>query len=161
MTETLSQTAEAPAITPADSVGELWARSPWNGMMSSRTLNTLRRHAVLTVGDLTSRTAADLTDLRRFGACGLEEVRRVLAPHGLSLAGDSAAETLRAAARLLHEGRRPDSLFFAVAVGDLLEAFAGCGCGEGDDHRAEKRAALRAARAVLAGAETEARDART
>jgi Bacterial RNA polymerase, alpha chain C terminal domain len=144
---------EAPAITPADSVEELWARSPWNGTVSSRTLNTLRRHAVLTVGDLTSRTAADLTDLRRFGARGLEEVQRVLAPHGLSLAGDSAAETLRAAAKLLHEGRRPDSLFFAAAVGDLLEAFAGCGCGEGDDHWREKRAALRAARAVLAGTE--------
>jgi hypothetical protein len=123
--------------------------------MSSRTLNTVLRHKILTVGDLTSRTAADLTDLRTLGAGGLAEILRVLAPHGLVLAADSAPETLRSAARALREGTRPGGPFFRGAVADLLEAFASCRCGEGDGQWPEKSAALRAARAVLAEAGAE------
>lgn len=41
----------------------------------------------------------------------------------------------------------------ALAVADLLETSAGCGCEEGDDHWPEKAAALKVARACLAATE--------
>jgi hypothetical protein len=49
-------------------------------------------------------------------------------------------------APLLHPPR-------ARALADLLEAFDGCACDEGDDHWAEKAAALNFAHLVLGGAD--------
>lgn len=42
-----------------------------------------------------------------------------------------------------------------LALAELLESFASCECGEGDDHFPQKSAALKVARLVLGSAETE------
>lgn len=90
--------AEAEAgILPDDpllwAVGELWyspAAGERNGL-SARTLNLLIRSGCKTGADLTTATAADLTDIRNFGAGCLAELRRVLSANGLALAGEEAS----------------------------------------------------------------------
>jgi hypothetical protein len=72
--------------------GELWsgpARDGWN-TLSRRTVRALDLDGYKTVADLTAATAADLTDIRNFGAGCLAEAKRVLSAHGLALAGEEA-----------------------------------------------------------------------
>jgi DNA-directed RNA polymerase alpha subunit len=56
--------------------------------IATRTSNALYRNGFHSVGSLTSKTEADLLDLRSFGVGCLGEVRRVLKAHGLHLAGE-------------------------------------------------------------------------
>lgn len=80
-----------------------------------------------------------------------------------STAGDHLVAELHACGEAAHGGRqRADAEYiagtgplFGLAVADLLEGFASCGCGEDGDHWAEKAAALRLARLVLGEPEPE------
>jgi protein-tyrosine phosphatase len=51
----------------------------------TRTVNSLRRADMRTIGDVTGWTEADLMDLRNFGDAQLSELKQVLAAAGLSL----------------------------------------------------------------------------
>lgn len=53
--------------------------------LSKPTLNLLERAGLRTVGDLTSRTAAQLWTIPRFGAARMQEVQERLTAHRLSL----------------------------------------------------------------------------
>jgi hypothetical protein len=56
--------------------------------LRTRIVNALRARDIYTIGDLVKRSEADLTDpwMRNFGPKSLDEVKRALAVHGLSLA---------------------------------------------------------------------------
>lgn len=69
---------QARAATPAD--------SPLGALpLSTRTLSCLAKANVTTVGDLLSRSAADLKAIRNFGDASLREVQQKLAERGLAL----------------------------------------------------------------------------
>ena len=53
--------------------------------LTVRSFNCLKREGVHTVGDLISRTEADLLDIRNFGQRSIEEVKGKLVGLGLSL----------------------------------------------------------------------------
>lgn len=79
-----------PASRPLENLWSGPARDGWNAL-SKRTVNALLWDGYKTVADLTSATAADLTDIRNFGAGCLGEVKRVLAAHGFALAGEETS----------------------------------------------------------------------
>jgi Bacterial RNA polymerase, alpha chain C terminal domain len=84
----------APAIL-SQPLEALWPGAPQDPI-ATRTLNSLLRDGIRTVGALTGRTGQDLLDLRHFGHGQLREVQRVLAGAGLSLAehpGQQQGET--------------------------------------------------------------------
>jgi DNA-directed RNA polymerase alpha subunit len=58
--------------------------------LSARPLNALLREGVRTVGDLTTYTATDITDLRNLGMLTLAEVQAKLGEHGLALSDGDA-----------------------------------------------------------------------
>ena len=64
------------------------------GRTGTRTLNCLDREKVKTVRDLTELTVRDITDMRGAGTGSVDEIRKRLAGHGLSLKDDSGAVSL-------------------------------------------------------------------
>jgi hypothetical protein len=91
--EQLDREAREPggrAVALGAPVGCLWDGAP-RTVVATLTLNRLLRGGYRTVGELTAVSAADLGDLRNFGAGCLAETRRVLAARGRSLAGETAA----------------------------------------------------------------------
>lgn len=60
--------------------------------LSVRTLNSLRRGGITTVGELISKTEKDLLSLRNFGQKSKQEVEERLQAMGLTLAGQSPAK---------------------------------------------------------------------
>jgi DNA-directed RNA polymerase subunit alpha len=54
----------------------------------TRIIGCLESDGIKTVADLLKRDHWELTDIRNFGDGCLEEVRRVLAGHGLALKGE-------------------------------------------------------------------------
>jgi DNA-directed RNA polymerase alpha subunit len=69
--------------------GDLWCGESPSAFVT-RITHTLYREGIFTVRELTELSAQDLLRLRQFGPAMLDEVRRVLAGHGLALAGESA-----------------------------------------------------------------------
>jgi DNA-directed RNA polymerase alpha subunit len=79
-----------PDTLGVDWCGEFQPREPGDSpledlQLSTRTLTTLKRADIATVGDLMSRTAADLKGVRNFGDASLREVQEKLAGRGLAL----------------------------------------------------------------------------
>lgn len=73
---------------PEDLFIDLIGCLPGWSSASTRVCNVLKREGVEKVGQLTGKTADDLLALDDFGAGSLAEVRRVLAAHGMALAGE-------------------------------------------------------------------------
>ena len=69
--------------------------------LTVRSYNCLKREGIHTVGELVSRTEADLLDIRNFGQKSIDEVKIKLAGMGLSLK-DSPAGFDPAAAALAY-----------------------------------------------------------
>lgn len=125
----------APEITPESPVPDLWAGAGPGSttQIASRARTCLRRDGIATVGGLTGSTPLDITDIELAGPDVLEEVRRVLAFHGLSLRDDDGATPGDIAARtrkLMRAGLwKPVALRFAreswpkgeIAPGIMLE----------------------------------------
>jgi DNA-directed RNA polymerase subunit alpha len=57
--------------------------------LSVRARKCTTKLGVLTIGDLTQRSAADLLECKNFGVTSLNEVREKLADRGLSLKDDT------------------------------------------------------------------------
>src|SRR5690349_16621981 len=57
-----------------------------------RSYNCLKRVGIETIGDLVSKTEAELAAIPNFGKKSIEEVKETLATHGLRLRGDEGAE---------------------------------------------------------------------
>ena len=55
--------------------------------LQARSSNALKREGIHTVGELVSRSEADLLDIRNFGAKSISEIKDKLAELGLSLKG--------------------------------------------------------------------------
>jgi DNA-directed RNA polymerase subunit alpha len=53
-----------------------------------RSYNCLKRVGIETIGDLTSKSEAELAAIPNFGRKSIEEVRETLAAHGLTLKGE-------------------------------------------------------------------------
>ena len=53
-----------------------------------RSYNCLKRVGIDTIGDLISKTEAELSTIPNFGRKSIEEVKETLAAHGLTLRGD-------------------------------------------------------------------------
>ena len=53
--------------------------------LTVRSYNCLKREGIHTVGELLSRSEADLLDIRNFGAKSIDEVKAKLASMGLAL----------------------------------------------------------------------------
>jgi len=53
--------------------------------LSVRSYNCLKREGITTVGELVTKSEADLLDIRNFGAKSIDEVREKLHELGLSL----------------------------------------------------------------------------
>jgi DNA-directed RNA polymerase subunit alpha len=53
--------------------------------LTVRSYNCLKREGIHSVGELVSRSEADLLDIRNFGAKSIEEVKAKLASMGLAL----------------------------------------------------------------------------
>ena len=66
--------------------------------MSVRSYNCLKREGIHSVGELVSRSEADLMDIRNFGAKSIDEVKEKLAELGLSLKDSPAGFDLAARA---------------------------------------------------------------
>jgi DNA-directed RNA polymerase subunit alpha len=56
-----------------------------------RSYNCLKRVGIETIGDLTSKSEAELAAIPNFGRKSIEEVRETLAGHGLTLRGEELA----------------------------------------------------------------------
>jgi DNA-directed RNA polymerase subunit alpha len=56
-----------------------------------RSYNCLKRVGIETIGDLTSKSEAELAAIPNFGRKSVEEVRETLAAHGLTLKGEELA----------------------------------------------------------------------
>ncbi len=56
-----------------------------------RSYNCLKRVGIETIGDLTSKSEAELAAIPNFGRKSIEEVRETLAAHGLTLKGEELA----------------------------------------------------------------------
>ena len=80
-------TPQAPTVTGDMPIEELWPGPGWREI-SARTVNALHRGGYAAIAGLASATAGDLSDIRNLGAGCLAEVWRVLAWHGLTLAGE-------------------------------------------------------------------------
>ena len=57
-----------------------------------RSYNCLKRVGIETIGDLTSKSEAELAAIPNFGRKSIEEVRETLAAHGLTLKGEERPE---------------------------------------------------------------------
>jgi DNA-directed RNA polymerase subunit alpha len=57
-----------------------------------RSYNCLKRVGIETIGDLTSKTEAELAAIPNFGRKSIDEVRETLAAHGLTLKGEELPE---------------------------------------------------------------------
>ena len=55
--------------------------------LQARSSNALKREGIHTVGELVSRSEADLLDIRNFGAKSISEIKDKLADLGLALKG--------------------------------------------------------------------------
>lgn len=77
-----------PEVRTGDPVTHLWGIG-WPAKVT-RIVGCLNRDGIQTVADLVERDHWELTDIRNFGGSCLEEVRRVLAVHGLALKGEEA-----------------------------------------------------------------------
>ncbi len=112
-------TEELPPITLDSPVHHLWPpdRRASAGRIGTMAVTSLRRGRIVTVGDLTRQTEQDITDIRLAGAAVAEEIRQVLAIHGLHLKGDDGitAAVLHARMRVLAVAglRRSAALRFA------------------------------------------------
>jgi DNA-directed RNA polymerase alpha subunit len=77
--------------TPGDILdrppSDLWAAP---SRLATLIANTLKRADIYTTGELVQWSAEDLRRIRGLGETSLDEVRRILATHGLSLAGESS-----------------------------------------------------------------------
>ena len=60
---------------------------------SVRTFNCLKKHNILTVGDLLQISEADLMQIRNFGKKSLTEVKEKLGTMGLSILGATDDDT--------------------------------------------------------------------
>ena len=106
-------------ITPGSPVSDLWPpdRCGYAGRMGTVAMGCLRRARVGTVGELTGKTAQDITEIRQAGPAVVGEIRRVLKPHGLDLKGGGGLPAGEEAARvrvLARAGmRKPQALRFA------------------------------------------------
>src|SRR6266540_4240272 len=75
-------------LGPAEQVGPLGANldTPIEELdLSVRSYNCLKREGITTVGELVTKSEADLLDIRNFGAKSIDEVREKLHELGLSL----------------------------------------------------------------------------
>lgn len=77
------------AVTPPSIPDEKYNMLIEDLDLSVRTLNSLRRGGITTVGELVSKTEKELTDLRNFGEKSLKEVEERLKTLGVTLAGQS------------------------------------------------------------------------
>jgi len=77
--------AAPPAAQAMASLDEVLARSVDELEMSVRTANGLQQAGIKTIGELCSRTEADLLKTKNFGLKSLKEVKELLADMGLSL----------------------------------------------------------------------------
>ena len=66
--------------------------------LTVRSYNCLKREGIHTVGELVSRTEADLLDIRNFGQKSIDEVKEKLAALGLGLKDSPAGFDPTAAA---------------------------------------------------------------
>jgi DNA-directed RNA polymerase subunit alpha len=81
-----SAAAEPLPATAGDSeLGRLWNQPVSVLKLSVRASNCLESARINTLGELASKTEADLLRVRSFGKTSLREVRRKLAEHGLAL----------------------------------------------------------------------------
>ena len=64
--------------------------------MTVRSYNCLKREGIHTVGELVTRSEADLMDIRNFGAKSIDEVKAKLTELGLSLKDSPAGMDLSA-----------------------------------------------------------------
>jgi DNA-directed RNA polymerase subunit alpha len=79
---------EGLSLGPAEQVGPLGANldTPIEELdLSVRSYNCLKREGITTVGELVTKSEADLLDIRNFGAKSIDEVREKLHELGLSL----------------------------------------------------------------------------
>ena len=84
--------APAPGLSTGDPVDRLWGDGGPAGKVAVMAANGLHRGGMATIADLLKCDARDLTDIRALGAGCLDEVRRVLAVHGLTLRGEGAGD---------------------------------------------------------------------
>jgi len=59
--------------------------------LSLRSYNSLRRHGVHTLNDLAAQTPEELLAIENIGPASVEEIRRKLAEHGLTLSGSRSS----------------------------------------------------------------------
>ncbi|CAM3928625.1 DNA-directed RNA polymerase subunit alpha [Helcobacillus massiliensis] len=88
LAQELNEEAEGIEIgpSPTDQAMEADLALPINDLnLTVRSYNCLMREGVHTVGELTSRSEADLLDIRNFGQKSIDEVKAKLAELGLSL----------------------------------------------------------------------------
>ena len=108
---------EQEAVTPASSVLCLWPphRRAEAGRIATMAIVCLHRGRIATVGELTSQTAQDITDIANAGGAVVGEIRRVLAACGLSLKGDAEAVETQARVLVLTRAgvRKPEAFRFA------------------------------------------------
>src|SRR5215213_204654 len=79
---------EGLSLGPAEQTGPLGANldTPIEELdLSVRSYNCLKREGITTVGELVTKSEADLLDIRNFGAKSIDEVREKLQELGLSL----------------------------------------------------------------------------
>lgn len=125
-------------IGPDTPVRYLWPMvRKERGNAGTRAVNCLRRGRVHTVGELTGKTPLEVADIGQVGPLVLDEIRRALAVHGLSLRDDDGASLSDVAGRvhrLTAAGlSRPAALRFArgcwpkgeIAPGITLEVADG------------------------------------
>jgi hypothetical protein len=79
--------------TTADPVAALWPENVSDNT-AIKARNAIERDGILTIGDLTALTAAELCDLPQFGPVMLREARRVLGLAGHALKGETPGEAL-------------------------------------------------------------------
>lgn len=77
--------------------------------MSVRSYNCLKREGIHTVGELVTRSEADLMDIRNFGAKSIDEVKDKLAELGMSLKDSPAGFDLAARVAEDEEGDEEES----------------------------------------------------
>ena len=81
--------------------------------LTVRSYNCLKREGIHTVGELVSRSEADLLDIRNFGAKSIDEVKMKLAAMGLSLKDSPPGFDLRAAAEAYGDDAEDEDESFA------------------------------------------------
>lgn len=88
-------------VNQAASARELWPENPLDRTpAANRAISRLWLAGIVTVGQLTGKTAADIGDIRGAGDATVDEVRRVLAACGLRLKDDDENAAAREFARI-------------------------------------------------------------